>query len=245
MENKFVFIIPFYNCREFISDCINSILSQKYTNYIAIFCDDNSNDGTSDLIPDNPNFIKRISSKRLTALENIHNCLIEESIDENDIIVILDGDDYLLDSNVLTIMNSLYNINNPLITYGQYIYPNGQIGHCRSYTRDEFENLRQLDWRASHLRTFRKKVYSELINQDSELLCYRDSNGDFYKMTYDIAIFHPMMEIVGYDKIYFNQIPLYFYRVHPNNDHNVDGELQRSIEREIRTKKKFNQINEL
>lgn len=201
-----------------------------------------SSDGTSDLIPDNPNFIKRISTKRLTALENLHNCLVEEDIDEEDVVVILDGDDFLLDPYVLSVINTIYDVYKPLITYGQYIYPNGHVGHCRSYTREEFESLRQLDWRASHLRTFKKKVYTELLKQDPDALCHKDSNGEFYKMTYDISMFHPMMEIVGYDKIYFNPNPVYFYRIHENNDHNVDGTLQRSIEVEIRSKKKFNQI---
>jgi len=242
LSNKFVILVPYYNCKDFILECVKSILSQKYTNYRVIFCDDLSDDGTSDLIPSNDKFKVRVSSSRLTALENLHNCLVEEDISDDDIVVILDGDDFLIDPNALSILDSLYNVYKPLLTYGQYIYPNGQIGHCRSYTRDEFANLRQLDWRASHLRTFKKVLYTELLKQDPEALCHKDKDGHFYKMTYDISMFHPMMEIAGYDKIFFNQIPLYYYRIHQNNDHNINSELQRSIEVEIRTKKKFNQI---
>lgn len=243
MENRFIIIIPYYNVREYITECVNSILNQSYSNYIAIFCDDMSSDGTSDLIPKNDKFIINISNKRTTALENIHNNLINsEFIKDDDIIVILDGDDFFLNQNVLLILNDIYSKINPLISYGQYVYPNYSIGHCRAYSKDEFENLRNLDWRASHLRTFRYKVYQEIEKQDNNYSCFKDSNGDFYKSTYDIAMFHPMLEIAGFENVYFNPIPLYYYRIHQYNDHNVNAPLQKSIEIEIRSKKKFNRI---
>ncbi len=161
---------------------------------------------------------------------------------DEDVIVILDGDDFFLNQNVLHILNDIYNKTNTLISYGQYVYPNYTIGHCRPYSKDEFEQLRNLDWRASHLRTFKWKVYKEIEKQDKDYLCYKDSNGDYYKSTYDIAMFHPMLEIVGYENVYFNNIPLYYYRIHEFNDHNVNAPLQKSIEVEIRSKKKFNRV---
>lgn len=241
-NNRFVFIVPFYNVRDFISDCYQSILAQQYDNYIAIFCDDLSNDGTSDLIPENDKFIKRTSPARTTALQNIHDNIIKSDfLEDEDIIVILDGDDLLINDQVLNTLNAIYNINKPLLTYGQYIFPNGQIGHCYAYTREEFSRLRELDWRASHLRTFKYKLYKEIQNQDSNYDCFKDSNGEFYKSCYDVAIMHPLLEIAGYDRVYFNQIPLYYYRIHQNNDHNLNASLQKSIEIEIRSKKKFKQ----
>ena len=226
--------------KDYLNDCINSVLIQKYKNHIAIFCDDASSDGGSDLIPDNQNFIKSISKSRTTALENIHNNLMNNNLLDDDIIVILDGDDFLINDECLNLLDAIYNINKPLITYGQYIYPNGSIGHCYPYSKEEFEKLRQLDWRASHLRTFRYKVYKEIANQDPNWNCLKDSNGDFYKSTYDIAMFHPMLEIVGFENVHFNPIPLYYYRIHQFNDHNVNAPLQKSIEYEIRNKNKFN-----
>lgn len=242
-NNRFVFIIPFYNVKDYILDCVNSILAQKYENWLAIFCDDLSSDGTSDLIPTHDKFIKRISVERGTALKNIHDNLINSDflLDE-DIIVILDGDDFLINSQALDVLDAIYNINKPLITYGQYVYMNGQIGHCYGYSREEFTRLRELDWRASHLRTFKWKVYKEIQVQDPNYLCYKDANGEFYKSCYDVAIMHPLLEIAGYDRVYFNQIPLYYYRIHQNNDHNLNAALQKGIELEIRGKQKFKQV---
>ena len=38
-------------------------------------------------------------------------------------------------------------------------------------------------------------------------------------MTYDVCIMLPLMEMAGLNNIYFNNIPIYFYRLHSNNDH--------------------------
>ena len=142
--NRFVFIIPFRNVKSFIKDCYNSILMQKYQNWIAIFCDDASTDGSISDIPKDERFIIKRNEKRITALPNIHYGIVESNLDDSDIICILDGDDFLIKDNVLDILNELYNDDNTLLTYGQYIWPNGHIGHCKSYTELELDPLKQV-----------------------------------------------------------------------------------------------------
>ncbi len=67
IENRFVFIIPFRNVKPFIKECYDTILAQKYNNWIAIFCDDASTDGTVLEIPKDDRFIVRINENRITA----------------------------------------------------------------------------------------------------------------------------------------------------------------------------------
>ena len=236
--NRFVFIIPFRNVKPFIKDCYNSILMQKYQNWIAIFCDDASADGSVSDIPKDERFIIKINQKRITALPNIHYGIVDSNLNDDDIICILDGDDLLIRDNVLDIIDGLYN-DETLLTYGQYIWPNGQIGHCKPYTESEFLNLRNGGYWASHMRTFKYKLYKELIKQDPELLCFKNNNGEFYTITYDVAIMTPLMEIAGFNRIKFNKEPIYYYRIHEQNDHYVDPVLQKNIADEIFAKKKF------
>jgi glycosyltransferase involved in cell wall biosynthesis len=243
IENKFIFIIPFRNVKPFIKDCYNSILRQKYQNWIAIFCDDASTDDTISEIPNESRFFIRRNDERITALPNIHYAIIESNLNENDIICILDGDDALLSDSVLNILDNLYK-DDTLLTYGQYAYQNGQIGHCKAYTEIEFNNLRTGGYWASHMRTFKYKLYKELIKQDPELYCFKDSNGLFYTITYDVAIMTPLMEIAGLEKIKFNPIPIYYYRIHQQNDHFVDPNLQKSVADEIFKKQKFIEKND-
>lgn len=241
INNRFVFIIPFRNVKNFIGQCANSIMQQNYKNWIAIFCDDESNDNTTKYIPNDKRFIIRRNEKRVTALPNIHLGITESNLNDDDIIVILDGDDFLIRRDVLDIINNLYQ-DETLLTYGQYVWPNGQLGHCRPYTEETFKQLRNGGYWASHLRTYKYKLYKEIMKQDPELTCYKNQNGEFYTVDCDIATMTPLMEIAGLDKIKFNPEPVYYYRQHPQNDHFVEPTLQKSVEKEIFAKPKFQQI---
>jgi glycosyltransferase involved in cell wall biosynthesis len=238
MNNRIVFIIPFRNVKEFIKDCYTSILAQSYHNWIAIFCDDASTDGTLNELPNDSRFIIRRNENRITALPNIHFGIMESGLSEEDVICILDGDDFLIRKDAIDIINSLYQ-DDTLLTYGQYVWSNGQIGHCKPYTFQEFKNLRSGGYWASHMRTFKYKLYLEILNQDPDLNCFRDENGEFFTMSCDVATMTPLMEIAGLEQIKFNPVPIYFYRIHIQNDHNMNASLQKKIEQQIFNKKSF------
>ena len=74
------------------------------------------------------------------------------------------------------------------------------------------------------------------------IICGKDKDDKYYTICYDIAIMTPLMEIAGFDKVGFNPIPIYVYRLHPQNDHVVNGRLQKQIEIEIFAKESFKQI---
>ena len=239
--NKFVFIIPFRNVKSYIKICCESLISQNNKNWKAILCDDVSTDNTLDEVPNDSRFIIKKNTERITALPNIHYAIVDSNLDDEDIICILDGDDFLLRNDSIDIIDKLYT-DNTLLTYGQYAWPNGYPGHCIAYNETSFSNLRKGGYWASHLRTFKYKLYKQLLVQDENLNCYKDSNGDFYKTCYDIAIMTPLMEIAGLENIKFNPIPIYFYRLHPNNDHTLQGDLQKLTEKELFAKPPFNRV---
>jgi glycosyltransferase involved in cell wall biosynthesis len=239
-ENRFVFVIPFRNAKDFIAECASSLIEQNYKNWIAIFCDDNSTDNTVDYIPKDSRFIIIKNKERLTALSNIHYAIVKFNLNDEDIICLLDGDDYLIKETSVDIINSLYQ-DETLLTYGQYVWKNGHLGHCGPYTQELFTRLRTYDFLASHIKTFKYKLYKELINQDPKLSCYKDNNDNFYTVTYDVAIMIPLMEIAGFDKVKFNPNPVYYYRVHDANDYLINLDLQKSVEKEILAKPKFKQ----
>jgi hypothetical protein len=85
-------------------------------------------------------------------------------------------------------------------------------------------------------------LYKELLIQDPNLNCYKNDKDEFYTITYDIAIMTPLMEMAGFDKIKFNPQPVYYYRIHPQNDHFVDAALQKKVADEIFNKSPFKKI---
>jgi len=54
--NKFVFIIPFRNVKDYIGQCAESLIRQTNKNWIAVFCDDESTDNSIDFIPEDSRF---------------------------------------------------------------------------------------------------------------------------------------------------------------------------------------------
>lgn len=240
--NRFVFIIPFRNVKDYITQCADSLIKQKNKNWIAIFCDDESTDNSIDYIPSDERFFIRRNEKRLTALPNIHYGIVESNLNDDDIICIIDGDDFLFRQDAIDIIDGLYQ-DDTLLTYGQYVWPNGQIGHCKPYSKNEFDSLRKGGYWASHMRTFKYKIYKELIKQDPNLNCYKDEDGNFFTITADVATTTPLMEIAGFKRIKFNPEPIYYYRLHQNNDHYIDPTLQKNVADYIFTKEKFKEYN--
>jgi hypothetical protein len=166
-------------------------------------------------------------------LGNIHETIVESNLNDEDVICILDGDDYLIGNNVFGILNNLYQ-DEILLVYGQYLLPNGEKGHCRAYNDiEDFQRNMRRQWAASHLKSFKYKLYKEVSKQDQNLDYFRDSNKDFYRMAGDLALMTSMMGIAGLHRIRFNPIPIYQYRFHENNDHSTDMSYQKKMAVEI------------
>lgn len=241
--NDFKIIVPFYNAEKFIERCVNSVITQKYDNYKVIFIDDASTDKSWDLLPhDNPKAICIKNEVNVSALPNIHKAIMEYC-EPTDIVLLVDGDDWLINKNVLTYLDDFYTQNNCWITYGQASWTDGRRGFASEYPKEEFDHLRQAPFRISHLRTFKAGLYQKMKEQDPEFKCLKDSQGNFYKMTYDVAIMLPIMEMAGYDRLKFNDKILYIYnRDNPISDDKVNQQLQWNIHAEILKKPKFKQI---
>lgn len=182
-------------------------------------------------------------SSRATALPNIHNGIMHFCTDPDDIVVLLDGDDWLVSQNVLSYINDFYNENDCWMMYGSSRWTDGRRCCSSPYPEFEYKNLRAAPFRISHIRTFRAGLYHKIAEQDPEWKCMRDKKGEWYRMTYDVAMFLPMLEMAGYDKVKHNPKPLYVYnRDNPLNDDKVNQQLQWDIHEEILQKKSFKKI---
>lgn len=97
--------------------------------------------------------------------------------------------------------------------------------------------FRQDIWKATHLRTFKYKLWKNIKKED-----LKDQNGDYFKMTWDLAIMLPMLEMSGNRFAMIEDVLYVYNRENPLNDFKVDRSLQVSLEKHIRQKKKYGRI---
>lgn len=236
--HKIRVLIPFRNVGEYIIDCVNSLVNQQYSNYEVYLLDDQSTDGTLDLIDQEFNHIHKIrNEKRLGSMESVYQALINLAFDDDDIVILLDGDDYLFGDYTFQLLNAKYN-EGVLLTYGQYITNYGVIGSCRPYTKQEFLNLRKAPWKSFHLKTFKYQLFKLFLKHDPKATSFKFDNGVFFTELSDIGMMLPLMEIAGYKNIFCFQNVLYCYRQHIHDSHDSEDQkrLKLNIEHCIRNR---------
>jgi glycosyltransferase involved in cell wall biosynthesis len=245
MSNHFKIIIPLYNVEEWIKICLRSVKAQTYQDYQCIIVDDISTDGSADVIKkeiaSDDRFLLVENKEKKYALRNIYEAIELSNPAKEDIIVTLDGDDWLASRDVLSTLNEVYSKNDCWITYGSYAeYPSGRRGKFSKQIPQHIiseSSYRRNPWSASHLRTFKYKLWSKIERED--LL---DSDGNFYEMAWDLSFMFPMLEMAGPRSLYVQDI-LYSYNLsNPLNDHKKDHSKQLRLESEIRGKNKYDKI---
>ena len=107
---------------------LNSILQQDYQNYHIIYIDDASQDGTAEKVRD---YIKKynVSERRLNFIENKVNKKALPNIDyaarrlcqSGEIMAIIDGDDYLIGTQVFKLINARYQQQGLLALYTNHL----------------------------------------------------------------------------------------------------------------------------
>jgi glycosyltransferase involved in cell wall biosynthesis len=245
MHNSFKIIIPFYNAEDWIKNCVKSVKLQDYPDFHCILIDDISTDSgpsivESEIGSDNRFTLVRNTEKKY-ALRNLNDAISKYSSDKDDIILTLDGDDWLARKDVLSVINDTYNDTGCYMTYGSYVeHPTNRRGKFSKKVPDHIiENklYRRSEWMTSHLRTFKNFLWNHIDKKD-----LKDSSGEFYKMTCDLAYMFPMLEMSGKDAVFVDEI-LYVYNIsNPLNDHKVNHRYQLTLEAEIRGKDTYDKL---
>ena len=240
MKNDLKIVIPAYKSQEWVTNTIRSIREQSYTNFKCIFIDDNSPDDTFNVakkaVEEDKRFIFKKNKKRVGALQNINDGIYEICSSDEDIIVTVDGDDWLSDEGVLKYLNQFYNDNKCLITHGGF---NDEPPPYRTgYTEDDKKHKRFRDYeicKASHLRTFKFKLWRNIKRED----LVDPETGSFYSMTWDLAFMFPMLEMAGQKSKHNSRLMYIYNRDNPISDGYVNGAYQLSLAEKIKQKERY------
>lgn len=243
-DTHFKIVVPVCNSEQWISRCLNSVKKQEYQNYQCIVVDDMSTDETwSEILAfaDHPNFKVVKNTEKKYALKNIYDSVNMCNPSNSDVIVVLDGDDWLSNSRVLSKLSNEYNTGIQM-TYGSFVrYPDGIIGQESSqYPKDVIESnsFREDVWRASHLRTFKYDLWSKVKKED-----LIDIDGKFYETSYDQAMMLPMLEMCGSNSKFIEDILCVYNVGNPNAVNKIKQQKQYETMLRIRKKDKYESIS--
>ncbi len=241
---KIIIMTTLYNAEKYIKKCIDSVKCQSFKNYKMVITDDMSTDNSSnivkELIKDDDRFVLIENQKKFYQPGNYYQISKLSFVEDEDIIVTLDGDDWFPDSDVLSRVFSYYFRTNYLMSFGQFIHYHSEGNYSPGFTSrpNSFINIRNQPWTTSHLRTFKAKVFKQIKEED-----LIGPTGNYWETTGDQVIIFPMIEMVGEENIYFtNDINLVYNVETSLNDYKVNSDRQKQYEQLIRSKDPYKRI---
>ncbi len=240
-----VVVIPSYNNRQWYQQNLGSLCAQEYDNFRAIYVDDASSDQTGEYVAkfiadhDVGHRIQLIRNPvRVGALENLYRII--HACDDHEIVVLVDGDDWLAHTRVLQKLNAVYSDPHCWMTYGQYVsWPEPVLGYSRPIPPQitDTNNFRGYDWCASHLRSFYAWLFKRIKPED-----FISPWGTFYAMAWDQALMFPMLEMSGHRAKFIPDVLYTYNAANPINDFKVNRPLQQQCETAIRLQKRYDRL---
>jgi glycosyltransferase involved in cell wall biosynthesis len=240
MDNHFTFLVTSYNCEAWVDKNLLSIHSQNYRNFEVYYVDDNSTDNTFEVASKYSNKKCIKNSFNRGKMYNVVKAIKE--MQEDTIVVVVDGDDWLPNEEVLTKLNETYSSGNVWMTNGSYIVePTKEIVKPRCFGSYWSGNIRKKSWEFSHLGTFRKKLFDKIKKKH-----LMSTSGEYWATTSDQAIMWPLAEMCGPEHHRIINDVLYVYnRLNPLSDDRVNRIDQLDTERVIRSFSPYERLVEL
>lgn len=251
-EQEIVVVSTFYNCRDYIKKCMESVIVQDYDNYKHILVDDCSTDDTLEVIIAYLDSLPKELQDKFTIITNteragaVYNqvATLREIQNPEAIVMILDGDDSLVnDNSIFAYYNAVYD-GTTEFTYGScwsvvdniplisQPYPEA-IRQARAYRKHRFNWILPY----THLRTFKAKLIKGIPDS-----AFKDSAGQWYRAGGDGSTFYNLIEAADPNRVKCLQEIVYNYNdASPLNDYKVNGHEQNRTANEIVNRTKVEQ----
>jgi len=231
-EQRIVVISPFYNAEDFVFNCIGSVAAQDYDNYLHVLIDDNSSDDGYNIAAE---YIARLPAELQNKFQLVRNSenqgavrnhveAIKTYASPTDIVMLLDGDDWLVNRpDIFTYYNKIHYEND--FTYGSswsivdniplvgQPYP-PDVKKSKNYKNYKF------NWNMpyTHLRTFKAAL---LLNEP--ITTFQDSDHNWFKAGGDNSTFYAGLTNCDPAKVYCVPDVVYNYNdANPLNDYKVN-----------------------
>lgn len=187
-------------CEEFIGKCLASIRSQTFTDWQAYVTVDPCGDRTLDEAigagGGDPRIEVLQNGEQRFAMLNLKRAIERSSAVPDDVIVVLDGDDWFATADALRIIDETYRQYDCWLTYGSWVADQQDIeperrGMWPAY-RENITDFRSADWLGTAVRTWKKWLWDLIDERD-----FMDREGNYFRVTEDQAIMLPLLEMSG------------------------------------------------
>jgi glycosyltransferase involved in cell wall biosynthesis len=203
-------------CEELIGPCLASVRGQTHTDWQAIVTVDRRGDATYERAleakGDDERIVVTRNRRRLYPMENVVRAIRRSHADPDDVIVILDGDDRLLDDRALELIAAAHADEDCWVTYGSWISDDPRRrGPLPPYQPGA--DFRKEPWLGTAIRTWKRWLFEQIDEAD-----LRDRNGRYFRVAEDLACMLPMLEMATTRRARHIAEPLMFYNRFSHHD---------------------------
>lgn len=226
MMKQFKIVVPSFNSPDYLPKTLGSIERQDDADFQVCVIDDGSTMSVQrEIIRDfclRNGWKSQLHDKNYGALYGIVNAIREFDCNRDDVIVILDGDDWFAHDHVLSYLRRVYSENDLYLTWGQCeVYPRGTAPQKLAQPIPDMvidqQLYRQIPFPFWHLRTFKYFLWQHI--KDSDL---RDEYGNYFRVLSDKAILFPMLEMAGHKVKFISETLCIYNKENPLNDYKTN-----------------------
>lgn len=246
LEVNYKIVVPSFNSVDWIEQTLKSIEGQTVSRYEVCVVDDAST------LPEQREIISKYCDKNgwkarfhkenHGALHGIVHAIRDLNCSDEDVVILVDGDDWLAHSQVLERLDRAYADPAVYFTWGQFrVHPEGwlPIRYAQAIPREVIseQKTREYPWICWPLRTFKVHLWNKIRDDD-----LRDAEGNYYRFSWDQAIYLPMLDMAGNHGCFIPDV-LYVYNLeNPLSDFKISPEEQEEATAAIRNQAPYSKL---
>jgi glycosyltransferase involved in cell wall biosynthesis len=190
-------------CEDYVGRCLRSVRAQTFRQWEAFVTVDACGDDTAERAfqaragDDRINIT--VNSERLYSMTNLIRAIQRSNSARDDVIVILDGDDWLATEEALERIVAEYERHDCWATYGSWVADDPTCTGLRAGRWPPYPagttNFREAVWLGTAVRSWKKWLWDKI--DDS---AFRHPDGNYILVAEDMASMLPMFEMSGTDR---------------------------------------------
>ncbi len=209
-------------CEDYIERCLASVRRQTYSAWRAHVTIDRTGDATfaealAASAGDERIAITRNDTRRFP-MANLVSAIARSGAAPDDIIIVLDGDDWLIDDEAFALIDRTYAESGCWVTYGSWISNRPERPGLWPPYAAGTTDFRSEPWLGTAVRTWRRWLFDRI---DPE--AFRDECGDYLRNADDLACMFPLLEMATTERARHIERPLMLYNLLSHHDEGPDS----------------------